>query len=289
LNRTGEVIAGMSLLPLLGALAALTAAIPVNALRWHLIIAAQHRSPRPRALLKLLLVGLFFNQVLPSGIGGDAVRAWRCRRLGIEPSVAIRSVILDRVAGYVVILALYIATLPVLYHILTDDRERHAALWVAAVSVCGLAMFALVDRLPARALRARAMAQIAVLSREGRQLLLGPYCGAMLALSAATVGLTVLGCALVGQSLGLGLSIGSWTVILPAITMLQLIPVSFAGWGVRELGLVVLLGAFGVPAEPALATSIVLGVCLVIVALPGGLIWLTDWDLPASPVTADLA
>jgi hypothetical protein len=49
--------------------------------------------------------------------------------------------------------------------------------------------------------------------------------------------------------------------------------------GVREAALVVVLASFGVPAEAALATSVLLGLCLIVIGLPGGLIWLADWDV----------
>jgi hypothetical protein len=43
--------------------------------------------------------------------------------------------------------------------------------------------------------------------------------------------------------------------------------------------LVVALASFGVPAETALATSVLLGLCLIVIGAPGGLLWLTDWDI----------
>src|SRR2546430_2092721 len=80
---------------------------PFSALRWHVVLAAETTSPGPWTLLKIVLVGLFFNQVLPSGVGGDAVRAWRCHRLGIGVAAAIRSLVLDRVSGYLVQVVLF--------------------------------------------------------------------------------------------------------------------------------------------------------------------------------------
>jgi len=68
-------------------------------------------------------------------------------------------------------------------------------------------------------------------------------------------------------------------MVVPPVTLIQLLPVSLAGWGVRETALVVALGAFGVPAEAALATSILLGLCMILAGLPGGLIWLVGWDI----------
>ena len=96
-GRAKELIDHVSF-PLLAAGAtALLAASPFSAVRWHLVLAAETTSPGPWTLLKIVLVGLFFNQLFPSGVGGDAVRAWRCHRLGIGVAAAIRSLVLDRV------------------------------------------------------------------------------------------------------------------------------------------------------------------------------------------------
>ena len=68
-------------------------------------------------------------------------------------------------------------------------------------------------------------------------------------------------------------------MIVPPVSLIQLLPISLAGWGVREVVLVIALASFGVPAEAALATSVLLGLCLIIIGVPGGLLWLTDWDI----------
>jgi hypothetical protein len=88
-SHVKEIVGHLSL-PLLAAGAmALLATSPFGALRWHIVLAAETTSPGSWTLLKIVLVGLFFNQILPSG--GDAVRAWRCHRLGIGAGAAIRS------------------------------------------------------------------------------------------------------------------------------------------------------------------------------------------------------
>ena len=84
---------------------------------------------------------------------------------------------------------------------------------------------------------------------------------------------------LVAESLGVDLSFFSWVVIVPPVTLIQLVPVSLAGWGVRELGFVFVLAGFGIPAEAALAASLLVGLCMIVVGLPGGLLWLTGWDV----------
>jgi glycosyltransferase 2 family protein len=64
-----------------------------------------------------------------------------------------------------------------------------------------------------------------------------------------------------------------------------MIPVSFAGWGLREIGFVTVAGSIGVPSETAILISIVFGILLTASALPGLIIWLKkDKD----PATKDL-
>ncbi len=248
--------------------------------RWQLILSAEAASPGPATLLKIVFVGLFFNQVLPTGVGGDAVRAWRCSRVGIGLGAAIRSILLDRACGYLVLLALYVFGLPSLLKILPDPQERGAVLAVLIIGLLGLVALVSLDRLPRPIMRLHLMTPFAELSRASRRLFTDPgRCSAVLGLSVITIALTVLAFKFVGDAVGSRLSVGIWMMIVPPVTLIQLVPVSLAGWGVREAALVLALGSFGVPAEAALAVSILVGFSLILVGLPGGLIWLADWDI----------
>jgi hypothetical protein len=252
----------------------------IIAVRWHLIMSAMTVSPGPAVLTKLVFVGLFFNQVLPTGVGGDVVRAWRCRKLGIGLGAAIRSILLDRAWGYGVLVIVYAAALPGLLRVLPDPRERAMIAIVLAGAAAALVALLSLDRLPQTLLRLRIVAPLVELSRAARSLGRQPArCAAVLALSMLTFGLTVLALKLVGDGTGTPLSLRVWAMIIPPVTLIQLVPVSLAGWGVREIALVVALGAFGVPAEAALAISILFGLFTLLIGLPGGLIWLFGWDI----------
>jgi uncharacterized membrane protein YbhN (UPF0104 family) len=278
--QVGEIIGHVSLPLLALALTALLAAIPLNAVRWRMILASEGSAARLGSLTKLLFVGLFFNQVLPTGIGGDAVRAWRCRRLGIGLGTAVRSVLLDRASGYLVIVAIYAVSLPSLLRALPDPGERAGIVVVFGAALAGLLGLPLMDCLPARLLRLPLLAALADLSREARRLVAHPgRCLAVLSLSVLTVGAAVLAYMLIGDSLGIPLSFATWLLVVPPVSLIQLVPVSLAGWGVREAGMVVILAGFGVPAETALATSVLAGLGLAAIGLPGGAIWLADWDV----------
>lgn len=122
LARAADLMGHVSLSLLAATLTALVAASLLVALRWHLILSLASPSPGPAALLKIVFVGLFFNQVLPTGVGGDAVRAWRCSKLGIGLGAAVRSILLDRAWGFAVLVVLYVAVLPSLLQVLPEAR-----------------------------------------------------------------------------------------------------------------------------------------------------------------------
>jgi uncharacterized membrane protein YbhN (UPF0104 family) len=205
LSHVKQVVDYVSLPLLAAGAAALLATSSPSALRWHVVLGAETTSPGPWTLLKIVLVGLFFNQVLPSGVGGDAVRAWRCHRLGIGVAAAIRSLVLDRVSGYLVLVVLFAAGLPVLLRVLPEWHQRYGVVLLLGATPCG---------------------------REGRRLFARPArFAAVMGFSAATVGLTILGFMLVADSLGVDLFFANWIVILPPVSLIQLVPVSLVGWG----------------------------------------------------------
>jgi len=60
--------------------------------------------------------------------------------------------------------------------------------------------------------------------------------------------------------------------------LLAMVPISFGGWGIREIAFVYLLGAAGVRAEAALSLSIAFGLLRVLLGLIGGLTWVVKND-----------
>ncbi len=275
-------IARASAMLFLAALGALVLANLAVGWRWHRILRGFATSPGAAVLTRLVFVGLFFNNLLPTGVGGDAVRAWRCRRLGISLGTAVKSILLDRACGYFVLVALYAASLPGLLAVLPGRAARVSTTLLFAVAALALAALFAADRLPWPLRRLRLAAPLAELAREARRLSLEPRRSPMiLGLSAVSIGLSILAFKLVGDAVGVHRSVAVWAMVMPPVSFVQLVPVSLAGWGVREAALVVALGAFGVAPEPALAASVMMGLALIATGLPGGLIWLLGWDVAA--------
>jgi hypothetical protein len=71
----------------------------------------------------------------------------------------------------------------------------------------------------------------------------------------------------------------TWTqgaAILPAVLLLTSLPISFAGWGLREGAMIIALGVYGVPQETALALSLVYGIAHLVSAIPGLALWIIE-------------
>ena len=82
--------------------------------------------------------------------------------------------------------------------------------------------------------------------------------------------LVVLVCAM-----AIGIHLGAMhALVLPSILLISMVPISFAGWGVRESAMVVGLGFTGISAPEALAISFLFGLTQIVIGLPGGVMWL---------------
>ena len=66
------------------------------------------------------------------------------------------------------------------------------------------------------------------------------------------------------------------SMIITVALLLAMAPVSIAGWGVREGVMVAGLGLLGVNADGALALSVLMGLVVLGISLPGGAAWLAD-------------
>jgi len=79
---------------------------------------------------------------------------------------------------------------------------------------------------------------------------------------------------LIGTAIGVPLSFAAYLAAIGGAVLLTLLPISIAGWGVREAAVVSIFGTFGVPAEQALVVSVLFGLSLTVAAIPGGLLLL---------------
>src|SRR5215470_9707559 len=109
----------------------------VGVLRWCEVSAECHAPLRVPQAMRFNLIGTFFNQTLPSSIGGDAVRLWLVARAGAGWRTATYSIFVDRAIGLIALAVIIVASLPWSYHLIGDPQGRSALLVVDFAALAG--------------------------------------------------------------------------------------------------------------------------------------------------------
>ena len=258
---------------LLATVIALSIAL-LHTLRWLAVIKANGTRLGFKTALQVVLIGHFFNQALPSSVGGDAVRIWCAYRAGLSFSAAANTVIIDRALTLFSLLLLTAAGLPWLFEIITDPAARWALSTVIFAGVAGFGVFLALRRLPqliARWRVVRALLSLAALARKVMSR--ARYALPIILLSV----LSFIGFAIIvfyiAHAMQLDITLRDCVLLVPPVILVTVVPVSIAGWGVREGAMVVAFGFINVPASAAFAVSILFGLTLAAASLPGSLLW----------------
>ena len=226
-------------------------------------------------------IGQFFNQVLPSSFGGDAVRIWRLNRCAVPTDAAFASVVLERIIALAAVPLIALLGFQVLLQI---GSPRLLALGLAALTggvACGLVLLLWLDRIPwpAKLAKLRVAKLLKGLSLSARRVFLSWSCVSRSILLSlvihAGVGTSFW---LLALSVGLPASLVQFLVLAPLIMLVTALPISLGGWGLREGATVTALTLIGAPASAALTIAVLFGLVMILVGLPGGVIWLLDSD-----------
>lgn len=265
-KRSGTV----RLLLLAGAVSVL--AMGLSVLRWHRVLAALGNKTKLSTLLRLYLASLFVGNFLPSTVGGDIIRAnWLRSLSGFRDAVA--SVVLERLTGWVVLPIITITGLllnPELLHLGSPSKVVVA---IVLLTLIGLAVVITLGMSSPEVTYAEGRGFRALLSasRYGiRQLTTHPR-SVVSVLSVSFAYQLAVVCTAIPVAHALGLSL-SWTVMLafvPAVAILQVVPVTIGGLGLREGAFVLFLRPLGVSTSQAVALGLLVYAINLLVSLLG--------------------
>jgi uncharacterized membrane protein YbhN (UPF0104 family) len=261
--------------------------------RWWLVARVTETGLTFLAALRILLIGIFFNQTLPSSVGGDAIRVWLVTREGASLGKAVNVVLCDRVLGLVILVGLIGVSLPAMYSRIDDAATRTILTGlVAAGAVALLILLAFGKPLAIVLRRWRYTRPFGDLATDFRRLFVQPGAVAVLVGSSILVHLlNISGLLLLAWGIDMHVGFIDCLVVVPTVLLVTTLPISIAGWGLREGAMITGFGFVGVAADDALALSILYGLAQIIIALPGGLIWLVGRQRSATsrslPVDAD--
>ncbi len=232
--------------------------LPLRAYRWHIVLHGVGSVIRFGRLVELYLVGSFFNAFLPSGLGGDVVRAAEAAQ-DVDSGVAVGTVLVDRLSGLMAMFMMALAVLP----FRPDGIPNNVTVTIAIICVAGLALgavlvdgrlfHALMQFLPAQ-VRAAGGGFLDRLARSISQCSGRALVGALLVSVVFNV-VQVGWWAASGLALGLEIPLGYYLIVVPVLALALLVP-SIGGLGVRENLAPVLFSGAGISPEQAVALTL---------------------------------
>lgn len=248
----------------------------VGVLRWREIGAECGAPLETRQAMRFNVIGTFFNQTLPSSIGGDAVRLWLVARGGAGWRAATYSIFVDRAIGLIALAVIIVASLPWSYHLIGDPAGRSALLLVDFAALSGGLGFLVLGILPWPWLKrwwgthhVHACAVIAnrvIFSRDR-----GPKI-AVYSLLVHVLAVVIAWC--VVRSIAAPVMFGQVFQLVPPVMLITMLPISIAGWGVREATMGLAFGYAGLMSNEGVNVSLLYGAVSFLVGIFGGLVWI---------------
>jgi uncharacterized protein (TIRG00374 family) len=284
-RRTFELIASSHWGYLALALAIFLVTTVVLAFRWQLLLRSKGIAEPLSWLTRLYFVGYAAGQVLPTSMGGDAVRiVEHARRRPRAKAEVAGAVLLERVIGATATLLLVAVGLVVAAG-RYDDIEF--LLWVEAVGIASVAVlgFLLFSRRTRRLLERRIFPlgrriklerpleriHAALHGYRDKRGVLALTLGVTLGVQAARL----LAIWLCGAAVGVDVSLLVYVIMGPLLFLLLLVPFTINGLGVREAFFVAFLARFGVGKDAAFATGFLFYAVTMATALPGAVLVLS--------------
>lgn len=260
----------------LGWLGWLTAAILVSlqnilaGWRWYFILQSLSLKISWWRSLRYFYVGLLLNQTLPASVGGDIARVWLLKRDGLRISNATHSVILDRLFPMLSLLTLILLVMPQWIRL---TGQIIIAQLFGIIALGFISVLVILILISGRIINVQHSLWIGNLQRlilAIRACFRHPY-DMLPPLVAGIVGFCLMSAlvALLATHMSVALSFWTCLVLCPPVFLIASLPISIAGWGVREGAMALVLSYVAIPTSQALSLSIALGLIVLLGATPG--------------------
>jgi uncharacterized membrane protein YbhN (UPF0104 family) len=239
-----------------------------SAVRWQRMAGALGFQRPLGQYISMYFIGTFFNLALPTSVGGDVVRISYLNNGSGRRLAAFMAVLLDRLSGLIVLLAL--AVLGVAFSPVPLEPWIPWSIWgMTAGAVLGVVMLPLVARwFRLGEVRVEQIKLgLGVLRRPGLLLETTFW-------SALVQGGNVILVWIIGVALEAPVPASFYWIMVPMVSLLTMLPISVNGMGVREQSAVLLLAPFGVPSAIALTLALLWFASSAANSLIGGVVFL---------------
>ena len=248
----------------------------IQSYRWYLILKWKRLSLSLIKCLSILWSGHFFNQVLPTSIGGDMIRCYLLNKNKIKFLDSLNSILIDRIIGVIGLLVIMIFSLPFLISEVGFNNKFFNISILCLMLIIFLAGLFFLDKF-IKQYKSKFYEYISKFSIDLRKLSFSNIIGIKLMILSLMIHLFS-GLAFANLAFSMQIEI-NWLPFFSVIcitNLLVILPISISGWGIRETILVVGLGLISISKEEAITLSILYGILLILSSLPGLLTWLSN-------------
>jgi len=251
--------------------------------RWRVLLSSQKVDISFGRLVRLYFIGFFFNNFLPTSIGGDIYRVLGAGRYSGRRATVAASVLVERLMGMLAVSVLAILAALAVVHPDQAGTVRVLTLGFGVVMLTLMIVFfhrrtfGLVERIIRRVslwgLEAKLLRLYEALDlfKRRRSALIVVFF-----LSLAYQLLIVLFSFLVGRALGLGVPLRYFVLCVPFTVIISLVPISINGLGVRESGYVFLLDNIVTSSSQAVSLSLLIYALSLLASVVGGIAYISQ-------------
>ena len=247
----------------------------IASVRWLKILDYLNISLSYKKCAAYTWAGMFFSQALPSSIGGDAYKTFQIKALGYSYKGAFCSVFSDRLFGLIGVLTL-IVMFP--FAALAMGHLRILGFDIKFLMYCALACMLFYFFFLKTLKNFQNSYRFSKVYQLFDRLLLfkAPVKTLCLIVTSSFLihSITILIFLAIVQSFSIGIPLVFYIILIPTMILVTTLPISVAGWGVREGFFVYTFGQFGVDNATSISISIIYGLLVLIFSIPGSATWL---------------
>ncbi len=253
----------------------------ISVVRWRLLLQAQHIIIPLPFLLKSYMVAIFFNNLLPSTIGGDVIRIHDTCRIGNNKAGAISAVFLDRLLGIFVLMGFVLSSLLISEKFSLFLSYLHD--WTIISILCSVTMiiaclifynravsfsgnFNMLKRIGS--FIEKSIENLLSFRKDKKILAVSLLLSLLLQVNVVTYYF------LISVGIGLSVAVDEFFVIVPVTVFTMMVPVSINGVGIRENIFVLILSAYNVSKYSSIAMAWIDHGMVILLGIIGGIVYM---------------
>lgn len=248
----------------------------ISTYRWSVILKKDVEIPY-RRLLSIYFIGMYFNNFLPTMVGGDLVKGYYLYKYTKKGDISLASIFMDRYSGFFALITITSVALIFGYSLIKDTGlPGFFALLIGGFTAMSLVIWigplhSWVMRILARIhfyginQKIETFYRVLMGYKHRRDILVKIFICSLLVQGGVMIGYWFL-----GRGLGMNVGVGYFFLFIPLTTAVAMLPISLSGLGIREGAFVFLFTKVGATQEQALTLSLMWFAIMAVVSIIGG-------------------